>query len=115
MFAEPWRGHDYYDEDVRQAEQALAQAVESRLFSAERQGEFDFWTYASSIGELRDFIAAESAYEGSPTDGAEVSADAERYARFEQVWQAAGEGAEVARHERGRITRLTPLKREADQ
>ncbi len=109
LSSEPWRDHDYIDEDVRHADDALAQAVEHRLFLIEGRGEFDFLTYASSPAELRDYLATEGAYDESPDDEAERAAKAALYARVEQTWQASGEGAEVVRRERARIARLRPL------
>jgi len=108
LFAEPWRDDDYYDEDVRQAEDALAQIVRRRLVVIERSGEFDFRIYGSSVAELRDFLAKENAYDDRPEDEAAAARKAELYARVEAIMQAAGEGAEVAHHERGRIARLRP-------
>lgn len=110
LFAMPWRDHDYYDEDVRQAENALAQVIERRLFVAEGRGEFDFLTYGSSVAELRDFMVQESAHRDGPQDEADEAAKAELYARVEQILRAAGGGAVVARRERTLIARLRPLR-----
>jgi hypothetical protein len=112
LFAEPDPKHDYYGygEDYRQADAALAQVVQSRLFVVERNGEFDFLTYGSSVAELRDFIAKAGAYGERPKDEAVAAPDAELYARVEKIMQEAGEGGEVATHERARIARLRPLR-----
>ena len=108
LFAEPSPTYDY-EEDLLQAEEALAQVVQRRLFDKELDGEFDFFTYASSAAELRGYLVKASAYEDSTSD-AEVTARAEELAvRAEQIRQAAGEGAVVAAHERARITRLKPV------
>jgi len=109
LFAQPWRDHDYIDEDVRQAEDALTQAVEYRIFLIERRSEFDFLTYASSPAELRDYMAKEGAYDEDPEDEAERAAKVELYARVERIWKSAGEGAQVVRRERARMARLRPL------
>ena len=110
MFAEPWRVHDGYDEDLRQAEDALADIVRRRLFVIERSGEFDFLYYGSSVAELRDFLAEADAYDDRPIAEAVAARRADLYARAEEFMQAAGEGAEVAHHERGRIARLRPMR-----
>jgi len=110
LFAEPDPGYDNYKEDVRQAEDALAQIVRRRLFVIERSGEFDFLTYGSSVAELRDFMAKAGACDDSPQDEAVVAREAELYARVEEIMKAAGERAEVADHERGRIARLRPMR-----
>lgn len=110
LFAEPWRDHDYYDDDVRQAENALARVIERRLFVVEGRGEFDFLIYGSSPAELRDFLVQESAHRDGPQDEAEEAAKVELFARVEQILRAAGGGAEVARRETVRISRLRPVR-----
>lgn len=110
LFAEPWRDHDDYDEDLRQAEDALADIVRRRLFVIERKGEFDFLTYGSSVAELRDFMAKANAYDDRPKDEVVAAREAELAARVEEIMQAAGVGAEVADHVRGRIVRLRPMR-----
>ena len=107
LFATPTRST--LDEDELCAEEALAESVRGRLFGIEGSAEFDFLTYASSVAELRDFMAKESAHKEGPEDEAEEAAKAEVYSRVEQTWHAVGEGAEVARRERARIARLRPL------
>ncbi len=110
LFVEPYPGYDY-EEDLRQAEDALAQIVQRRLFVVERNGEFDFVTYGSSVAELRDFLVKAGAYDDRPKDEAVAARAAELAARVEEIMHAAGEGAEVAYHERGRIARLNPSVR----
>ena len=110
LFAEPWRDHDDYDEDLRQAEDALADIVRRRLFAIERSGEFDFLTYGSSVAELRDYMAKANAYDDRPKDEAVAAREAELAARVEEIMQAAGEGVEVTHHERARIARLKPVR-----
>jgi hypothetical protein len=113
LFAESDPGYDY-DEDLRQAEDALAQVLQSRLFMIERSSEFDLLTYASSVPELRDYWTKANAYEASPKDVAVEARQTELYDRVEEIRQAAGEKAEVADHERARITRLTPNVRKEE-
>ncbi|MBI2973615.1 MAG: hypothetical protein HYY39_07510 [Armatimonadetes bacterium] len=108
LFAEP--SPDYSGEDYRQAEHALAQIVQRRLFVIDRKGEFDFLTYGSSVAELRDFLAKANAYDQRPKDEAVAAREAELYTRVEESMQTAGEGAEVAYHERARIARLKPMR-----
>ena len=108
LFAEPVPFRDY--EDDRQAEDALAQIVQRRLFVIERSSEFDFLTYGSSVVELRDFMAKANAYDERPQDEAVAVREAELSAQVEEIMRAAGEGAEVAYHERGHIARLRPTR-----
>lgn len=108
LFAEP--GPDYWGEDYRQADHALTQVTQRHLFVVERSGEFDFLTHSSSVAELRDFLAEANAYEARPKEEAAVGWNADLTARVEAVMQAAGQGAEVAYHERARIARLKPVR-----
>jgi len=108
LFAEAFPFHDY--DDYRQADDALAQIVERRLFVIERSGKFDFLTYGSSVAELRDFMAKANAYDDRPKDEAVAAREAELAARVEEIMQAAGEGVEVTHHERARIARLKPVR-----
>jgi hypothetical protein len=93
----PYPGYDY-EEDLRQAENALAQIVQRGLFVIECSSEFDFLTYGSSIAELQDFWEEPA-----------VAREAELYVRVEEFMQAAGQGAKIALHERARVSRLRPL------
>ena len=107
-FSEPSPGYDY-EEDMRQAEAALAQVVQRGLFVTERSGEFDFLVYASSVAELNDFMVKASAFHDSPADEAAAAREAELAARVEEIMQAAGKGAQVVYHEKARIARLRPV------
>jgi len=107
LFVEPYPGYDD-KEDLRQAEDVLAQVVQRGLFVIERSGEFDLTIYASSVAELQEFFAKVGAYDDSPKDDAVEAQRTALYARVEEIMQAAGDGAEVAYHERARINRLNP-------
>ena len=113
LFVEPDLGYDY-EEDLRQAENALTQVLDRRLFVIERSSEFELITYASSVPELRDFWAKVGAYDDSPKDHAVEARLTELYDGVEEIRQAAGEKAEVAYHERARITRLNPNVRKEE-
>ena len=108
LFAEPRRLTD--DEDVLQAEDALAQVLERRLFVTEDSGEFDFFTHASSVPELRDYREKANAYDESPKEEALVAREEELYAQAERILQASAEEAHVASHSRCRIARLRPVR-----
>jgi SAM-dependent methyltransferase len=96
------------EQEVRQAEAALAHVVQRRLFVVEWSQVFDFLIYAPSVYELRNFLEEANAFQDSPPDEAAAAAQAELAARLEEALPAAGEGAEVAFHERATITRLMP-------
>ncbi len=80
------------------------------LFALEREGEFDFLTYGSSVAELADFMAEANAYDDSPIDEAVAAGRAALDARLDAIQRSAGAGAEVVYRERAQIARLTPLK-----
>ncbi|MCI0632850.1 MAG: hypothetical protein L0206_02885 [Actinobacteria bacterium] len=106
-FAELDPGYDY-EGDLRYAEDAVGVVLERGLFVLDGRREFDFITYGSSVAELRDFMAKTGAYDDRPEDQALVGREAELYARVEDVMRGSREQADVAYHERGRMTRLTP-------
>ena len=109
LFAQPMP--DYSTEDYRQADSALAQAIQRRIFVIERSGQFDYLVYGSSVTELRDYVAETNAFVDKPEDEAVSALEEEFIARVEGIMQGAGEGAEVATHERIHIARLRPVKR----
>jgi len=113
LFVEPDLGYDY-EEDLRQAENALTQVLDRRLFVIERSSEFELITYASSVPELRDFWAKVGGYDDSPKDQAVEARLTELYDGVEEIRRAAGKKAEVAYHERARITRLNPNARKEE-
>jgi len=98
-----------YWEDVFQAEGAIAQLAERGLFLVERVDEFDYLTYASSVGELRAHRELINAFDKNTSSEARLSQEEELYSQVEAVLHEAGEGAEVAFHERGRVARIKPV------
>jgi SAM-dependent methyltransferase len=108
-YAEPEPGHDF-DEDIRQADRALARVLKRRLFAQESRREFDFLTYGSSVQELLDFLEEASAFH-EDSEGEQATPDEEAFfARLEHRLRRAGADAEVATHERGQIARLKPIR-----
>jgi len=107
LFAEP--DPDYTGEDYRHAESALAQAIQHGLFVTQGTAQFDFFVYASSMAELRDFLAEANAYEHKMRSQEVMDREEELAARAEEARQSAGAGAQVATHERTRITALRAL------
>ena len=108
LFAE--RKRETCSDDVLHAEDALVEIVEHDLFTLERRAEFDFLTYASSVQELRDYWEELNAFEHDPQDEAINAREENLYAQVEEIMLASGVGAEVAIHERARITRLRPVR-----
>lgn len=99
-FSEP--APDYPVADVQNAEKALAHVVRKGLFAVEREGAFHFRTYASSVAELTDFLAGQ----GGWTEEKATERERAMATHVEQRLAAAGEGAEVALHERVQMTLL---------
>jgi hypothetical protein len=98
------------DEDIIRAELALAEVVDRGLFVAGMSHEFGFQTYASSVGELQDYLELMNAFDNSPKDEAETLRVQELAARVEKNLRKSGERAEVAYYEKGKITQMRPVK-----
>jgi len=107
VLVEPDPSYDY-EEDLRQAEAALTQVIQRGLFGIEARSEFDFLTHGSSAPELRALWAKTGADGNSPEEDPTEQSINEVYRRVEEIRQAAGQGAEVALHERARVIRLAP-------
>jgi hypothetical protein len=101
---------DTDDEDVFRAERALSEVADRGLFVVDKSDEFDFQTYASSVGELRAYLELMEAFDDSPKDEAATLREEELAARVEKILRKSGEGAEVAYYEKGRIARMRPVK-----
>ena len=105
-FSEP--APDYPLADIEHAEQALAHVVREGLFAIEREGAFDFRTYAPSVAELVEYLKEQGSLGDGRPDEADMVQREEMIAHVERLMRAAGEGAKVALHERARITVLRP-------
>jgi SAM-dependent methyltransferase len=107
LFEEPM---DTDDEDIIRAERALAEVAGRGLFVVVMTHEFDFKTYASSVDELWDYLELMNSFDNSPKDEAAAMREQELAARVEKILRKSGEGAEVAYYEKGKITRMRPVK-----
>ena len=110
LFAERKRETD--SEKVLHAEAALAESVERDLFTVDRRVEFDFMTYASSVRDLRVYWEEQNAFDDDPKDEAIIAREEELYTQVAEIMQSSGAGAGVAIHERVRIARLKPVRRQ---
>jgi len=108
IFSEPRTGGS--TEGYRLSDEALEQVVQRNHFVLERNEQFDYHVYASSIDELFDYYAQIDAYEESIQEELQEARQAEIYVRVEGILQEAGFGAEVASHERVHIACLKPIK-----
>jgi hypothetical protein len=101
---------DAGDEDIFRAERALVEAADRGLFMVDVSHVFDIQVYASSVGELLDYLALMNAFDNSPKDEAGALREQELAARVEKILRKSGEEAEVAYYEKGKITRMRPVK-----
>ena len=107
IFAEPASASP--DEGVLHADEALAHVAARGLFVSERQMEFDFRVYGSSGEELGDFLAEADAHSNQGCEEACDAFTSELFARVDRIMAGKAGAAEVAYHERARITRLRPV------
>jgi SAM-dependent methyltransferase len=107
IFAEPASASP--DEGVRYADEALAHVAARGLFVAERHREFDFHVYGSSGDELGDFLAEADAHSNQACEESCDAFTSELFARVDLMMAGKAGAAEVAYHERARITRLRPV------
>ena len=108
LFAEPKRESDH--EGVQHADRAVAEVLERKLFVAERDHEFEFFSYGSSAFELREFWDRYNAYEETPKEEARLAYEDQVFARAEEILKRSDGDAEAAIHERARIARFKPIK-----
>jgi len=109
LFAEPKRESDH--EGVQYAERAIAEVLGRKLFVADRDHEFDFFSFGSSVPELRDFWDQYNEFKESPDEHAIAAYEDEVFGRAEKILKSSSKGAQVAIHERVGITRLKPARR----
>ena len=109
MFEEPKREGDH--EGIQSADRAVAEVLGRKLFVAERNRDFDFFSYASSVPELRDFWDSYNAFNESAKEIAILEYEDEVFARAEEVRMGSGEDAEAVIHEKVGITRLPRVGR----
>ena len=107
IFAEPASASP--DEGVRYADEALAHVAARGLFVSERHREFDFHVYGSSGDELGDFLAEADAHSNQACEESCDAFTSELFARVDRMMAGKAGAAEVAYHERARITRLRPV------
>src|SRR5438034_1044458 len=101
-----------YEDDLLHAERTAREMVRRGRFSLDATRDFDFATHASSIDELREYWAVHGAYDDTPKGEALIRRENDLYQRAEQVLAGLPD-ASVVYHERGRLSRMTPLRRHA--
>ncbi|MFQ5943247.1 MAG: hypothetical protein ACE5JF_06815 [Anaerolineales bacterium] len=109
MFAEPKRDITDENEDVQHADQAIAEVLAREVFALERSDEFDFFSHARTVPELREFWDRYNDYSDTPKAESRLAQEEAVYARAEKTRQELGEEAEAAIHEITKIARLKPI------
>ena len=87
--------------EYAQASDALALVIQRGLFAVEREGTFEFVTYADSVFEWREYLAKE---------WKDAILDAAVAARAEELLSVPGPDRELVLREQVRIARLKPLR-----
>jgi len=87
--------------EYAQASEALAQVIRRGLFAVEREGTFEFVTYADSVSEWREYLAKE---------WKDAILDAVVAAKVEELLSVPGPDRELILREQVRIARLKPLR-----
>jgi hypothetical protein len=80
-----------------QARDAVDEAIERGLFALEREDTFPFYTYGSTMGELRDWLL---------TNWSDAIIDEEIVQRGEEFFNRPGRSKQAALHEMAHIARL---------
>jgi len=96
------------DQEIQQAEHALAETIKREIFVLDRSAEFDFFSYGLSGSELREFWDRYNAYDDSPQDQTKLAQEEAVYSKADEIMQGSGEDTKVAVHEIVRIARLKP-------
>jgi SAM-dependent methyltransferase len=103
------RDPDDDDEDELHAEEAVVEVVRRGRFVVDATRDFEFFTYASSVDELRNFFAVSGAYDDTPKDETLAARQEAVYGRAEHLIAASGGKAKIVYGERGRMNRMMPL------
>jgi SAM-dependent methyltransferase len=98
-----------YEEDLRQAEAAVATVIDRGLLVLDERRRFELRTYAASVKELRDHWALVGAYDPEEPEETLLRRRDEMYARAHEVLKRAP-GAEIVYVEPATMSRLSPLR-----
>ena len=96
-----------YEDDLRQAEAAVATVLEGGVFVLDDRRAFELRTHAASVKELRDHRAFVGAYDPEEPEEALVRRRDEMYARAQAELDAGSGTAEVIYVEPATMSRLT--------
>ncbi len=107
LFSEHDPGYDYED-DLRDAEAAIATVVGRGVFVLEKSRRFELRTYATSVEELRHYWDVYGAYDREEKEEALARRQDEMYARAHEVLERSP-GAGLVYVEPATMSRLTPV------
>jgi SAM-dependent methyltransferase len=106
LFSEPDPVFDY-EEDLRQAEAAVASVVSAGVFALEDRRRFELRTYAASVKELRDHWTLVGAYDPEEPEETLAQRRDEMYGRAHEALERAP-GSEIVFVEPAMMSRLAP-------
>lgn len=104
------RKRETLSEDVLRAETAINQVLDQGLFKKDKEDEFEFLTYSSSVSEVRGYWEEQNAYEVEAKAEDALAREEYIYAQAEEIMRELGAGAEIVIRERVQIALLRPLK-----
>ena len=107
VFAESGPGFDP-DDELRPTENALRTALDRGMFVLDDDRELDLRVYASSVGELQDYLSMVGGYDETPTSPTIMHLWEELYQRAVEAMNRVTAEAQVVYGERARISRLLP-------
>jgi hypothetical protein len=96
----------FSEAEIRQAERAVAAAVQRGLFHIEQRATFDFRTYAATIAELRAFLEEAGAFHEGAGDEPLLRWAESVAPQLDERLRAAGAAGRIAYREQVHITRL---------
>jgi SAM-dependent methyltransferase len=96
-----------YEDDLRQAEAAVASVLDRGVFVLDDRRRFELRTHAASVKELRDHWALVGAYDPEEPEEGLLRRRDEMYARAHQVLERTP-GSEIVYVEPATMSRLTP-------
>jgi SAM-dependent methyltransferase len=97
-----------YEDDLRQAEAAVATVLDRGVFVLDDRRRFELRTHAASVKELRDHWALVGAYDPEEPEEGLLRRRDEMYARAHEALQRTP-GSEIVYVEPATMSRLTPV------
>jgi SAM-dependent methyltransferase len=99
-----------YEEDLRQAEAAVATVLDRGVFVLDDRRRFELLTHAASVKELRDHWAFVGAYDPEEPEETLLRRRDEMYARARAAMDGTARPSEIVYVEPATMSRLTPVR-----